>query len=206
MISPKTLQMEHLPPGPFSLFSVWFDAASACKDIRYPHAACLATVSPEGLPEARMVLLHRFPQDRLCFFTDSRSTKGRALKQLPFVALTFHWEALERQIRIEGKVFVTSDELSDRMFDERPKASKIATWASHQSQPLESLAQLERQIVAADKVSAGQEEIPRPPYWCGYEVKPHKIEFWQAGARRMHDRIEYFKEKKSVWQIRRLSP
>ncbi len=207
MIGNAILRLKDLPPDPLLLFRTWFDLALGSREIRYPHAMCLSTVSPDGFPEGRIVLLHQFQEQPLCFFTDSRSEKGRSLARHRAAALTFYWEPLERQIRIQGTVEPTTDRLSDEMFSERPRGSKIITWASHQSCATVSRAELERQLEQADKkYELAGEDIPRPAYWQGYAVRPRRMEFWQAGARRMHDRFEYTWTEDKRWQLRRLSP
>ncbi len=140
------------------------------------------------------------------FFTDERSPTGRSLEHLPQAALTFYWGPLDRQVRIRGAVENAGDEVSDRCFSFRPRPSQVTAWASHQSRLLDSRAALEGRYEAAAEKLAGDETVPRPPYWQAYRLRPRTIEFWQARARRLHDRRLYTRADDGTWEACRLEP
>ena len=194
------------PPDPFELFDRWHREADACEAIKYAHAMCLSTVDPEGLPEGRTVLLELWDAEGFVFFTDAGSPKGRSLERTPHAALTFYWGPLDRQVCIRGAVETAGDEVSDRCFNLRPRASQITTWATRQSEPLESRADLDRRYELCAERFEGRETVPRPPYWQAYRLRPSTIELWQARARRLHDRLLYTRAGDGSWEIRRLDP
>ena len=193
------------PSDPYRLFTRWYEEAGACEHIMYAGAVCLSTVDAEGRPEGRIVLMHAFDASGFVFFTDARSGKGRALAHLPEAALTFYWGPLERQVRVQGRVAQVAGEAADGFFRRRPRRSQATAWASAQSRPLKSRAALERRVEGVDAEFEGQGEIPRPPYWKAYRVCPRRIEFWTAGARRLHDRVLYAKAGDG-WDVTRLFP
>ena len=207
MPNPLAGNVSGTPPGdPYELFAAWYGEAHANEAIRYPAAACLSTVEPTGFPDGRTVLLMHFDSKGFVFFTDDRSEKARQLALAPRAALTFYWESLERQVRIQGVVEETSDEVSDFCFEERPRRSRITAWASRQSQPLEDPADLDRRMAQWDTHFAEVENVPRPPHWQGFRVVPRALEFWQAGARRLHHRRIYQRSEAGRWTCRRLEP
>lgn len=193
------------PADPLEVFDRWHGAADACETIKYAHAMCLSTVE-DGLPEARTVLMMLRDEAGFVFFTDADSPKGRHLDRSPPVALTFYWGPLDRQVRIRGTVEKASDEVSDRCFSSRPRPSQITAWASRQSRPQESRADLERRYEHYRKKFEGDETVPRPPHWQAYRVLPRAIELWQARAKRLHDRLHYARTDGGAWEIRRLDP
>lgn len=201
--------LQHLPASPFDLFASWFREAAAHDQIRYPGAMCLSTVSAEGWPEGRIVLLHGVSGDDdapgFRFATDRRSAKGQALAATPRAALTWYWEPLERQVRAQGRVVRASDAEAETIFHERPRRSKGTPWASVQSQPLPDRADLLRRVEAVDARFAEAEVIPRPRDWVAYRVVPHRVEFWEARARRLHERVLYTATDDG-WTITRLDP
>jgi pyridoxamine 5'-phosphate oxidase len=190
---------------PFPLFERWYADAEACEAIKYAHAMCLSTVDEGGLPEGRTVLLKLWDRSGFVFFTDSESPKGRALAHRPHAALTFYWGPLDRQVRIRGPVEKASDEISDDCFRFRPRGSRITAWASQQSRVLEP-SELERRVARFTEKFAGLEEVPRPPHWQAYRVRPRTIELWQARSDRLHDRWLYTASGDRGWTLSALYP
>ncbi|MFP4905134.1 pyridoxamine 5'-phosphate oxidase, partial [Paraburkholderia sp. BR14261] len=170
-----------------------------------PNAMTVATVDAQGRPAARILLIKGVDERGFVFFTNYESRKGRELSANPHAALLFHWVELERQVRIEGKVELTSAEESDAYFNSRPLGSRIGAWASEQSTVIanrETLEAREREVAAQYG-----ETPPRPPHWGGYRLVPEAIEFWQGRPSRLHDRIRYTRESANVaWRIERLAP
>ena len=198
-------ELANAPADPLTLFRSWYEAAEADERIRYAHAMCLATVNPDGLPDARTVLLKHLDDDGFVFFTDTGSVKARDLEGLPEAALVFYWEPLERQVRIRGSVEPASDEISDACFRRRPRMSQVTAWASLQSRPLASCEEFERRVGEVEEEFEGEDVLPRPPHWQAYRVRPRDVEFWQAKAGRRHDRLLYtFLD--GVWEKRWLFP
>lgn len=183
--------MLHLDPpsDPLVLFADWFAEAQA-KEPADPNAMCVSCVGDDGMPSSRMVLLKSHDAEGFVFYTNFESRKGAQLLAHPKAALLFHWKSLQRQVRIEGDVTRVSDEEADAYFASRPRESRIGAWASKQSRPLEGRFALEK-AVAKYTAKFGVGEIPRPPYWSGFRVKPRMIEFWKAGAFRLHERLVY---------------
>lgn len=200
------LDLTNPPSEPMPLFRSWYDDAQACEEIRYAHAMCLATVDPDGLPEARTVLLKHLDDGGFVFFTDSGSPKARALERLPEAALVFCWEPLERQVRVRGSVEKASDEISDACFRRRPRPSQVTAWASLQSRTLSSREELEKRIAEIEERFAGEEDLPRPLHWQAYRVRARTVEFWQAAAGRRHERLLYTREGDGTWIVTRLYP
>ena len=192
-----------LPDTPLPFFSAWMDAAR--EQMRYPGAMCLSSLSPDGYPEGRIVLLHQFDATGFFFMTDVRSDKGRALEVFPRAALTLYWEPLERQVRIQGEVEPGSEADADQFFAERPRRSRATAWASAQSRVLAERAALDREMAHFDAQFRDTDPIPRPPHWQAYRLVPRSIEFWQAGARRLHERLRYVRSGDG-WRKEMLAP
>ncbi|MDM9647683.1 pyridoxamine 5'-phosphate oxidase [Rhizobium sp. NPDC090275] len=174
---------------PFQLFADWLKEAEA-SEINDPNAVALATVDEDGLPNVRMVLLKGFDQDGFVFYTNFESQKGREVLGQKKAAMCFHWKTLRRQVRLRGPVEVVSDEEADAYYKTRARGSRIGAWASKQSRPLESRFALEK-AVAEYTARYAIGEIPRPPHWSGFRIKPTSIEFWKDQKFRLHDRIEF---------------
>ncbi|TPW31483.1 pyridoxamine 5'-phosphate oxidase [Martelella alba] len=190
---------------PFELFGKWLKDAEA-SEVNDPNAVAVATVDEDGLPDVRMVLMKGFDLAGFVFYTNFESQKGRELLGQPKAAMCFHWKSLRRQVRLRGPVEVVSDAEADAYFASRARGSRIGAWASKQSRPLESRFALEK-AVAQYTARYGVGEIPRPPYWSGFRLKPIAIEFWRDGKFRLHDRMEFRRENpEGGWQKVRMYP
>ncbi len=180
-----------LPPAdPYTLFGEWFEEARTHKAIEDPNAMCLATATTEAIPSARMVLLKDWDSEGFVFYTNLESRKGEELADNPHAALCFYWEPLHKQVRIEGSVSTISDEQADRYFYSRPLKSRIGAWASRQSRPLKSKQTLLAEV-AKQAARFVTNDVPRPPFWSGFRLHPERMEFWQQGEFRIHDRHCY---------------
>ncbi len=191
-----------LNADPIQQFQQWFDQALKAQ-LREPNAMTLATVDSTGRPSARIVLLKGLDQRGFCFYSNYDSRKGQELHTQPFAALVFHWNELERQVRIEGAVERLPEQESDQYFNSRPLGSRIGAWASPQSQVIKSRTVIE-QREALYKATLGQTPA-RPAHWGGYLVRPHMIEFWQGRSSRLHDRLRFSKVS-DQWHVDRLAP
>jgi len=189
---------------PFEQFNRWWDEAIK-SELDEVNAMTLATASASGMPSARIVLLKSFSADGFVFFTNYNSHKGKELEENPYACLVFFWKELERQIRITGTIEKVSGTESDEYFNSRPIGSRIGAWASPQSSIIPSRETIEKNIVKYEGAFAGA-EIPRPPHWGGYIVKPTVVEFWQGRPKRLHDRIQYSKTEDGNWGFERLAP
>jgi pyridoxamine 5'-phosphate oxidase len=190
---------------PVAFFMTWIETARESGAILEPNAMTLATIGADGRPAARMVLLKEVEDDgSFVFYTNRDGRKGRELAANPFASLVFWWEPLERQVRIEGAVSLTSDEDTAAYFATRPRESRIGAWASHQSEPIADRPALEQRFVDADAAHPG-EDISVPPWWGGYRITPTAMEFWQGRIGRMHDRLRYERDG-SAWVRTRLQP
>jgi pyridoxamine 5'-phosphate oxidase len=167
-------------------------------------AAALATVDARGQPSARIVLVKSVDPRGFAFYTNRESRKGRELAENPRAALCFHWPAIGEQVRVEGEVSLLGDEESDAYFATRPRVSQLGAWASRQSAPLESRAALEAAARASEERFAGR-EVPRPPFWGGYLLRPERIEFWVSAEGRLHHRT-LFERVGEAWRESLLNP
>jgi pyridoxamine 5'-phosphate oxidase len=183
------------------MFADWFEHARTHQIQNNPDAMTLATVDPDGRPSARVVLCKHLIETEgyVVFFTNYHSRKGRALATYPFAAAVFHWDSLERQVRLEGRIVRSPEAESDAYFRSRPLVSQLGAWASDQSQPLSSRAQLASQVAKvtgkfAIKTVTGHFSVPRPPYWGGFRLWIEHIELWVSGPGRVHDRARWSRE------------
>ena len=194
--------------NPFSLFSRWLKEAEATEPSD-ANAMALATVDHDGMPNVRMVLLKHADERGFVFYTNTESAKGTELLASPKAALVIHWKSLARQFRVRGDVTKVSDEEADAYFASRPRQSRIGAWASQQSRPLDGRLALEKAVAAA-ALRFGAGAIPRPPYWTGFRIVPHTMEFWQDKPFRLHERRVFLRQHpgdlSSGWRTERLFP
>ena len=190
---------------PFEQFRRWFAEAEASEP-NDANAMTLATADSDGRPSARIVLLKDFDARGFAFFTNTESQKGRQLEVNPFAALCFHWKSVRRQVRIEGAVTSVGDDEADAYYASRPRGSRIGAWASQQSRPLADRPAL---LAAVSRFEAEYDgkDVPRPPYWSGYRLTPLRVEFWQDGEFRLHDRFVFTRSGEGApWTVQRLFP
>ncbi len=198
-----TLDEADVSPDPIEQFGIWMEQALAA-NVLDVEAMALATVSGDGMPSARVVLLRGCDARGFSFYTNYESRKGTDLAVNSKCALVFHWREIERQVRIQGKAKRVSEEESEKYFATRPRGSQLGAWASTQSAVLNNRQELEQRWQALEAHYAAR-EIPRPAFWGGYRVEPEMIEFWQGRRSRLHDRLCYLKTKDG-WKIERLAP
>ena len=187
---------------PFELFQTWFDEAVTA-EINDPDAIALASVNADGMPSVRMVLLRQWSENGFLFFTNYQSRKSGELLATGKAAFCMHWKSLRKQVRVTGQVGKATAAQSDAYFNSRGRGSQIGAWASAQSQPLGSRAELMAQVDAHDKKFP--DAVTRPPHWGGFCLVPEEIEFWADGEHRLHDRFR-FTRADSGWDIQRLNP
>jgi pyridoxamine 5'-phosphate oxidase len=196
------LRDESMPDDPLVLFEQWQQDASAA-GLADPTGVVVATVQPDGSIRQRFVLLKGFSEDGFVFFTNYNSDKAAALAQNDRSSMLFPWNELDRQVSVSGKVEKIAESESDAYFAARPRASQIAAWTSQQSQPIASREALEAQYQATLERFDGN-DVARPPHWGGFKLVPERIEFWQGGEDRLHDRFVYQHAK--GWRRSRLQP
>lgn len=194
---------ENQDPDPIELFRSWFAEAER-KVSGDPTAVALATADETGSPSLRMVLLKEADQRGFVFYTNLESRKGLELAVNARAALCFYWQAIGRQIRIEGRVEPVGDDEADAYFATRDRGAQIGAWASDQSRPMQGRFELEKRI-AKQTMRFGLGPIPRPPFWTGYRVVPDAIEFWKQGTFRLHERRRYTRNG-SDWSVETLYP
>jgi pyridoxamine 5'-phosphate oxidase len=198
------LNEEDVDENPFKQFELWMQQAVEA-EILEPHAMTVATVSAAGKPSSRIVLLRGFDENGFVFYTNYNSHKGHDMAQNKYACLNFFWPELERQIRIEGSISKTDQQVSTDYFHSRPRESQIGAWASIQSAVIANRKVVEDAFVHYTEKFKNLEVIPKPEHWGGYNIKPTSIEFWQGRPSRLHDRLRY-SEVHSSWKIERLSP
>ena len=200
----RVLDERTVDADPIVQFGQWFREAKRTETV-LPNAMAVATATEMAHPSVRIVLLKDFNRNGFVFFTNYTSRKGKELGENPHVELMFWWGALERQVRIEGRIEKVTQRESDAYFRTRPRESQIGAHASPQSKRIKSREELERKATLLAQRFKGK-NIPRPESWGGYRVRPEKIEFWQGREARLHDRILYTKSGKNRWRIVRLAP
>ena len=196
------LRRADLAADPIDQFASWF--AQAEREVPLAEAMTLATVDSEGAPDARMVLLKGFGPDGFRFFTNYESAKGGQLEAGGRAAIVLYWRELDRQVRARGTVDRLPEADSDAYFASRPRDSQLGAWASPQSDPIESRERLDSRLAEVSERYEGV-DVPRPPHWGGYRLRPDQIEFWQGQVGRLHDRFRYSREGEA-WRIERLGP
>ncbi len=199
------LDVPDLEAGPTEMFQRWFDETVAA-GVHEPNAMVVTTVSAQGRPSARMVLLKGVDEQGFVFYTNYDSRKGHDLEANSAVSLLFPWHELQRQVRVEGTASRISREESEAYFRSRPRGSQLGAWASPQSQEVSSRTELDEQYAGVEERFADTEQVPLPPQWGGYRVRPETIEFWQGRKGRMHDRLVYRRAGEAGWQVVRLAP
>jgi pyridoxamine 5'-phosphate oxidase len=209
----RVLRREHQDSGidiadladdPLQQFGAWMQAAIEAQT-HLPNAMTVATVGADGRPSARITLLKGFDQDGFVFFSNFESRKGSELAREPHAALVFYWGELGRQVRVEGAVERVSAAESEDYFATRSRGSQIGAWASPQSRVIAGRAELDR-LVAEIETRFEGEDIPLPPHWGGFRLRPTLIEFWHGRASRLHDRIRYTRQDAGAWRRERLAP
>ena len=198
------LRRDELGDDPMEQFDRWFELARTESSIVMPEAACLSTIDDDGYPDGRLVLLKARDPRGFVFYTNLRSVKGRSLEARPRAALTFFWEDMGRQVRVQGDVERVSETECDAYFATRPRGSQISTWVSEQSAPLESREALLARFAEVTVRFEGS-PVPRPPHWGGLRIVPRRVEFWQGMPDRLHDRFLY-RSTSGGWRIERLQP
>ena len=199
----KPLNVEDLDTNPLEQFNIWFQIAIDA-EVNEANAMAISTISKEGTPRSRYVLFKDIVEDQLVFYSDYESSKGQEMEQNPNISGLFFWPELHRQIRLEGIVSQTSDEVSDNYFASRPRGAQLSAIASSQSTEIEGRETVEDRIKELEKEFDGK-DIPRPDNWGGYAIDINFWEFWQGRRSRTHDRFIYVKKDNS-WEITRLSP
>lgn len=198
------LKKSDVNTDPVEQFQLWFNEALEA-GLPEPNAMTLATVTADGRPAARIVLLKALDQRGFVFYTNFQSRKGQELIATPWASLVFLWLPLERQVRIEGQVEKLNAAEMDEYFASRPRGSQLGAWASDQSEEVADREELEHNLSKLQSKYEGQ-TIPRPSHWGGFLVKPNLIEFWQGRPSRLHDRICYQKQTEGDWRLSRLAP
>lgn len=196
---------EALGADPMELFDAWMALAAADDRVAEPNAMVLATVGDDGAPTARTVLLKSYGPDGFTFYTNYESAKGAAIEHDKRVALVFPWHPMSRQVRVEGRATKVPREETQAYFTVRPRESQVGAWASWQSEPIGSRAELDEQYAAAEARFEGG-DVPVPEHWGGYLVVPRRLEFWQGRKGRLHDRLEFAVDRAGSWRPRRLQP
>jgi len=202
---PPELTETDLSDGWEPLLRRWISDAAAASVVE-PNAMVLSTVDSDGHPAARTVLCKQLPADGVVFYTNYESDKARQLAATQFAALTFTWPEIARQVRLRGPVTrVAADRTAD-YWRGRPRGSQLGAWASDQSRPVTSRAELERALAQATDRFADVEEIPVPPHWGGYLLAPVEVEFWQGRDSRLHNRLRLTRAPDNTWRTTRLQP
>ena len=197
------IAVDKLSSDPIEQFHSWFEEAEKA-GVPEPNIMTLATVNDQGQPSLRVVLMKEISDRGIIFYTNFRSRKAREMDQHPKAALNFFWYIMNRQVRLEGSIVKVPETKSDEYFKTRPRGSQLGAWVSEQSEVIPSREYLEEQLESYQSKFQDQ-EIPRPPHWGGYLLIPHKVEFWQSGHNRLHDRIQYNLNQNN-WERCRLAP
>ena len=197
------LTEKNINKNPFTQFDIWFEDAKKI-GLKDSNAMNVASASKDGMPSSRMVLLKSYDENGFVFYTNYTSRKSKEIIDNPNVALNFFWDALERQVRVEGKIQKVDPAISDKYYDSRSRLSQLGAHASNQSQTIESYEVITNKLAILEEKYEGK-KIPRPEHWGGFVIIPETIEFWQGHEGRIHDRLKFQKEG-TGWKINRLSP
>jgi len=197
------LTEKNINKNPFIQFDIWFEDAKKI-GLKDSNAMNVASASKDGMPSSRMVLLKSYDENGFVFYTNYTSRKSKEIIDNPNVALNFFWDALERQVRVEGKIQKVDPVISDKYYDSRSRLSQLGAHASNQSQTIESYEVITNKLAILEERYEGK-KIPRPEHWGGFVIIPETIEFWQGHEGRIHDRLKFQKEG-AGWKINRLSP
>jgi len=200
----KELSKKEISDNPLELFQNWFFEVESFGGIE-TNAMTISTISKDGFPKNRVVLLKKYTWEGFIFYTNYNSNKGKEIETNPNVCLSFFWHNLERQVIIRGKAEKIPENLSDGYFESRPDGSKLGAWASNQSEIVPSREYLDERLKSFEEKFKNK-EIERPKHWGGFIVKPEIIEFWQGRPNRMHDRIIFSLQENFEWKIDRLAP
>ncbi len=198
------LDLPDLAPDPIEMFRLWLHD-TVVAGLHEPNAMVVSTVSAEGRPSSRMVLLKGLDKRGFVFYTNYESRKARDLGHNTAACLLFPWHDLQRQVRIEGTASAVSREESEAYFSARPRGSQLGAWASPQSREMSSRAELDELYGGVEERFSDQVDVPLPPHWGGFRVRPEAVEFWQGRMGRMHDRLVYRREE-TGWTVVRLAP
>jgi pyridoxamine 5'-phosphate oxidase len=198
------LREDDVDPDPIRQFQRWYDDAEA-RGVLAPDAMVVASATPDGRPSARVVLLRGLDERGFAFYTNFESRKGRELEANPSAAVLFHWPEVHRQVRATGRVERVAHAESVAYWNNRPRASRISAWASAQSEPIGSRAELEARAAAAEQ-RFGDGDVPLPPFWGGYRLAPDELELWEHRDDRLHDRLRYRRTDGGAWVLERLQP
>ena len=202
----RGLSEEDLAPDPFAQFERWFSDASE-SGLHEPNAMVVSTADAEGRPSSRTVLLKHVDERGFVFYTNYGSRKGRELAANPHIALLFPWHGIARQVSVEGTAERTGRDETAAYFRTRPHGSQLGSWASEQSSALASRAELDRMYAELAERYPEGEDVPAPPQWGGFRVRPESVEFWQGRENRLHDRLRYVRaESGEGWGVQRLCP
>lgn len=193
-----------LPGDPIDLFTDWFEDMEKIRNTIEVNAMTISTINENGFPKGRVVLLKEFSKEGFVFYTNYQSEKGRALEANPHTCLSFFWQETERQVIIQGIAEKFSEEKAIEYFNSRPRGSQLGAWASNQSREIASREVLEKCLRELE-IEYKDKEIPKPPHWGGYLVKPVIFEFWQGRPNRLHDRL-VFEKNEDNWNLKRLAP
>ena len=204
MVDEQGLSEGDVDPDPLVEFRSWYRLAEE-SGAPQPDAMTLATTTPDGIPSARMVLLKGVDDEGFVFFTNYESRKARELSENPRAALILYWSAIRRQVRITGRAERLSQPESEEYFRSRPRGSRLAAWASRQSEVIADRSVLEDEYRRLEKQYADA-DVPLPPFWGGYRVTPDVVEFWKGRENRLHDRLRYTRQRHGSWAVERLAP
>lgn len=200
------LSEDTVTDNPIELFRDWFHESEISGSSDEPNAFTLSTTGLDGYPRSRVVLMKRFTYEGIEFFTNYESQKGKSIEADDRVCASFYWPALERQVIWKGHAEKLPANLSDGYFESRPRGSRLGAWSSRQSSVVGSREELDRSLGEYEARYPQGQEIPRPPYWGGYLIRPVEIEFWQGRPNRMHDRLRFRLDEEFNWMVERLAP